>query len=1354
MIRFYLLLLVFIPLSSVSSFASEGTMSSYEGRHFLVGFLDNEIDIYREPYQSIYLSSKYNTDITITEPREGKTYTISLKKDSIYKIDVDVDYEHKNPEVITGSKLIEISSTFPISCVAKSSMLQSGDKFSVIPTRNWGKEHYAVTMPNDYYIEPLGTDPQIVEIEKTSRLGEFLILANENYTNVEITVTADTYKGAAKDSIIKVRLNKGQSYLVKSKYSHGINGVHDLTGSRVVSDKPIGFISGHMRTSIQQQTVANPLTSKDHIVEMMPATNTWGKEYITVPFGNGIRSMFKVVAKDTIDLNLVNDNNVNNVYLLPGEVKTFDNIESPTYWSANGKFLITQFMAKYVESFESYKYDPAMVVIPALDKMVNKTTYYGSNDVFVYNDKHIIQYDSQALLIVTDEDGKSSLKVNNKNINQTLGFNTFSLAGKPYYWQKVFVPQNPSINTVVADSGGFHAIAIAAGVYDSYAMTVGASLIDEEQSDFSDPVVEFVESCSTIRGTIFDKKVSEFSGVNIIEVDEKETYNFTWSHTPITDTTTFVKLDGNVLDKNKPAQFKFTAIDYFGNSTSYEYYRPGAQVVLLDLIDYKEVNIKKDSCISFDLHTDADSVLLESVDLPADMRLKLILPFALPKMLYKEQTYRVILCLNNEANNQNAVIDSMFFNFACDYTRKIDINAKVISFDLSASNLRLPKILSGTTYNTDPSEFVVFTNTGNAKIKCDSVILPASSNFYVDTTGMFPYTILPNESLKFDKITFTHNISGNYDYTFTLMDSNKINRTATISAQTGEPKIDNIYYDFGDTRIGTTKNTIQKFFNSGSFNSRFTFFDVVSNLANDPNVVTLMNLSTVDLEENEILDVNLTYNPNNINDYTPYKLTAKFVERWTPHDTILVNLTGQPTLPEIYTYDIDLDTIKIFSSKDSTVDVIFSDGNEDLKINRIFKLLGDENVFEFDKSFYNSRTLGQGVTESLPIRFNGLSLGLQTMTLIVESDAAPNYGVKTDTIHIRGFVDERDTLDILVTPEDLTVQSCNLDTLSLSITNTGNTQFIIKNIDIVSDIQIARFLDNTFGEPLESGSTLVKEIVVMSSGNKTDKIYYNIDVFDLDQEIDSVFVAESNITSLQNKVVINPLNAGGLQIGKYFDVKFSGSFPNYIDTTADIFVTIDIDTYNFFLENNETIVYFYDSENNKKKELKATINKEADKLTLVSDEFSDFDFGNIVSWEFDLRFLALLHTDLEGDMGINFDLSDCYDGNALLNTLNVDQICVYNYRNIVLSSYIEGVSIAPNIVSNEANLTVDVSDELTGSVYIMDYVGKKYNVLDKILFDKGKNNIILNLSKYANGKYILVVRSFGTTLTQEFIITK
>lgn len=1356
MIRFYILLILILTLTQFSANAKNGMMSSYEGRHFYVGFLDNEVSFYWDPYMSIYISSKYDTEVTITEPQANKKYTINLKKDEIAPINVARGYEHLISEQVYQKMLIEITSKFPISCVAKSASPQSSDQFSIIPTRNWGKEHYAVTMPNDFYYEPPNTDPTVVEMEKTSRLGEFLILADEDNTNVEITMADDSFQGIKKDSTFKVRLNKGESYLVKSKFSKGVKGVYDLTGSHIVSDKPVGFVSGHMRTSIQQQDEFNSLETKDHIVEMLPPTNAWGKEYISLPFGNGIGSMFKVIAKDTIDLLVENDLNTNNVYMLPGEVKQFDNISSATHWVANGRFLLTQFMSKSFINPSTPFYDPSMVVVPALDKMVSKVTYYASNDVFAYSNGDLKpQYTNQAILLLTNEVGKNSIKVNDKNINNILGFNEILVDTVTYYWQKVFVPSNPSIVRITCDSGAFSAIAMGNGEYDSYSMTVGASLLDEKMEDDQSPIVQMKESCSALRGFAFDSLKTDFSGINVVDVDDSS-YNVNWEISPITDTTTYVDIYAEMIDKNLPAYFKFTVYDYFGNSSTYEFYRPGAQVSLQDNIDFKEINVNKDSCIVFSLKTDADSVLLESIDLPKDLRLKLVPPFALPKMLYKDQDYRITLCLYNQKNNNQSIVDSMFFNFACNYSRKVDINATLISYDMSAQSLQLPKILGGTTYYTLDTEYVEFSNIGNVAIVADSVLLPQNSYFTVDTTGIFPDTLAPGESIRFNRISFTHTVAGKYQYTITLKDNEGIDRQATITGKVGTPKINNIYCDFGDTRIGSTKDTTLSFFNTGSFLSRFVLVQggIVSNLNNDPNIATLTALDTVEISEFNKKDLKFNYKPTDINDFTPYKLVAKFVERWKPHDTILVTLLGQPTLPKIKTFDIDLDTIKINNFKDSTVKVLSSFGNENLSIKRIFNLSGDENIFKFDKKFYDTRTLGINKEEDIDIHFDGLTLGRHNMLLIVESDAMPNFETRTDTIHITGFVEKQDTLNLAIMTEDKQIISCNYDTLNLQITNTGNTNLTLDNIDIVTTNSSARFINTLFGDTLAPFQIYSKKVLVFASGNQTEPIIYEIKVHDMKQNIDSTFYAQSELTSIQNKVTINPFDTKAIKIGEHFNVKFSGSFPNYIDTTANIELSMNIDFLNFYLDDPNTTIRFYDKNEKLVKEVKVKVVKVQDIFKFESGELSNFDFNNIKSWEFDLKFLALLSTDLEGKMEVIFDLSDCYTKNSLENILNIDEICIYNIRNVNLSSYISKVSLSKNIISNELELSVETTDNLSGSIYLMNYLGKKYSLVDKILFDKGKNNIILNLSEYPNGKYILVVDSNGSTLTKEFIITK
>lgn len=1356
MIRFYTIFIFIITLVTIGRIqAQEGMLSSYEGRHFFVGFLDNEVHLYQDPYMSIYVTSKFDTEVTVTEPQANRTYTFILKKDEVAVIDVTREYEHLLSETVYNNMLTEITSTQPISCVAKSSLIQSSDKFSIIPTRNWGFEHYAVSMPNDYYIEPVDANPIIIEQQKTPRLGEFLVMAREDQTRVEITMAAESFAGVAKDSTFIVTLDRGQSYLVKSKAVHGVKGVHDLSGSRVRSNKPVGVVTGHMRSSVKQVDIYSRLGAKDHLVEMVPPTSTWSNEYVSIPFSGYIKSMFKVVAKDTLTLNMNNELNSNSIQMVPGDVHTFDNVEVPTSWTADGKFLLVQFMAKYSEALNFEYYDPAMVIIPPVDKMVNNVTYFASNTAFAWSDgSYQDQYRFQSVILIAEEKGYESITVNGVNVETMLGFNEFIANGKKLYWERVLVgPQATTVN-IKADSGRFHAIAIANGIYDSYAMTVGASLIDEESMENAKPIIDFKETCSTVEGQIYDEVISDVSGINYIVVDESYTENMVWNISDISDTTTVVQFNAEVQDKNRPARLKLDSYDYSGNMESYEFNYDGAQISLIDNIDYGEINAKQDSCFRFVLKTNADSVLLESYDLPKDLRLKFSTLLTPPVMLYKGESHYLELCLDNQPGNFESVLDSMRFNFGCDYSEQVYISADVISYNLAANNLTLPKILSGTSYNTSTSEYVEFRNAGNADIIATSLTIPVSNYFTIDTTGMFPKTLKSGESIRFDKISFTHTDVGEHDITVTLVDDQEINRQAIIRGEIGAPEINNITFDFGDTRVGSTKDTTLKFLNIGTFSSEFRLIEVNSNIKNDANKALIENLDDIQLDEFDNYPLVFTYNPLDVNDFTPYQLEAKFIERWEGHDTIRILLTGQPTLPKINTFSIDMDTIKITSSRDSLHTILQALGNEDLEIRSITPIYGDESIFEFDKSFYNNRTVASGQSEDLNIKFNGLQLGYHEMKLLVESDALPNFNTKLDTITIFGFVEELDTLGVDLFAENKETLSCNYDTLDLDITNTGNTVFVIN--DIVPNMANGsiRLIPKLEKDTLNVGESVSRSFEVFISGESQQVIDYEIAIYDIDQQLDTNIHYQSQIESYQNALTINPFDIQTVSLGDYFDLKFSGSFPNYIDTTANLGFDIEIDLYNFYFVDKETDIKFYDISGNVLKSINCDIIVKDRKFILQSPELLSFDFNEVVSWDFEIRFLASLTTDLEGDIGINVLIDDCYDGNSHISTLDVEEICAFDYRSVALNSLISDVSLKSNVITNELEVTVTSGSDVNASVYLLDILGKKYNVFDKFMFDKGKNNIILNLSDYANGKYILIIDSQSSISKQEFIITK
>ncbi len=54
----------------------------------------------------------------------------------------------------------------------------------------------------------------------------------------------------------------------------------DLTGVQVKSDKPVAVLSGAVWTSVGAEYMG------DHLVEMLPPANTWGKEFLTQPVLN------------------------------------------------------------------------------------------------------------------------------------------------------------------------------------------------------------------------------------------------------------------------------------------------------------------------------------------------------------------------------------------------------------------------------------------------------------------------------------------------------------------------------------------------------------------------------------------------------------------------------------------------------------------------------------------------------------------------------------------------------------------------------------------------------------------------------------------------------------------------------------------------------------------------------------------------------------------------------------------------------------------------------------------------------------------------------------------------------------
>lgn len=75
-----------------------------------------------------------------------------------------------------------------------------------------------------------------------------------------------------------ITLNRGETYLLRDTADTGLGRSADLTGSVISSTKPVAVFGGNRAAFIPSQFFA-----ADHLVEQLPPTNTWGREFITLP---------------------------------------------------------------------------------------------------------------------------------------------------------------------------------------------------------------------------------------------------------------------------------------------------------------------------------------------------------------------------------------------------------------------------------------------------------------------------------------------------------------------------------------------------------------------------------------------------------------------------------------------------------------------------------------------------------------------------------------------------------------------------------------------------------------------------------------------------------------------------------------------------------------------------------------------------------------------------------------------------------------------------------------------------------------------------------------------------------------
>ena len=218
------------------------------------------------------------------------------------------------------------------------------DAYLGLPTDVLGTEHIVLAWPG----------PRGFSVSETA------VLATKDNTAVTFVPTANTTSGVAAGETKNVTLNAGEALPISSQTG-------DLSGTTISSDKPVAVFGGHQCADVPDKNYP----ACDHLVEQLPPTSTWGKEFLTVPLKTRKKGdTFRMIASEDGTKVSVNGSPVAN--LDKGQLHE-QIIDGQSEITSNKPILVAQFSNG--QDYDDVISDPFMMLTSPKEQFLSNYTF-------------------------------------------------------------------------------------------------------------------------------------------------------------------------------------------------------------------------------------------------------------------------------------------------------------------------------------------------------------------------------------------------------------------------------------------------------------------------------------------------------------------------------------------------------------------------------------------------------------------------------------------------------------------------------------------------------------------------------------------------------------------------------------------------------------------------------------------------------------------------------------------------------------------------------------------------------------------------------------------------------------------
>ncbi len=327
---------------------------SNEGKEFYFSFMQH-IDQGQNSMVAL-ISSRTSTRGVISAPSANFSSVFSTTPGETTIINLPKAAETIGSERIQNNGL-RIISEEPISVYIHQYSGMRSEASLVLPIESLGNAYYVMSYEGITGFNSSEVFP-----------SEFLIVGTKDDSSVEITLSDDTEGGRRAGMKYSININAGQTYQVRARAASD-----DLTGTYIVSDKPVAVFGGNAWTS-----VPTSCNFRDNLLEQMYAVGTWGKQYVAAPSAHLAFNVYRVIAAEDNTSVEILSSSARTISLNQGNFNEFELRGEGAYIRSNKPILVAQYIPG--ESCNGRgNGDPSMLLLNSIEQYRDTVTLYNSS---------------------------------------------------------------------------------------------------------------------------------------------------------------------------------------------------------------------------------------------------------------------------------------------------------------------------------------------------------------------------------------------------------------------------------------------------------------------------------------------------------------------------------------------------------------------------------------------------------------------------------------------------------------------------------------------------------------------------------------------------------------------------------------------------------------------------------------------------------------------------------------------------------------------------------------------------------------------------------------------------------------